>query len=43
MAQEMSPQKNEAQNQRKPRIKIMAQKRKSKPNYDWRKHKSYKV
>ncbi|KAI5348860.1 hypothetical protein L3X38_001747 [Prunus dulcis] len=30
MAQEMSPQKKEAQNQQKPRIKIMAQKRKSK-------------
>ncbi|PQQ12206.1 uncharacterized protein Pyn_00247 [Prunus yedoensis var. nudiflora] len=34
MAQEMSPQNNEAQNQRKPRIKIIAQKRRSKPNYD---------
>ncbi|KAI5319133.1 hypothetical protein L3X38_038841 [Prunus dulcis] len=42
MAQEMSPQKNEAQNQRKSRIKIMAQKRKSKANYNRKaKHPDY--
>ncbi|KAI5339851.1 hypothetical protein L3X38_019124 [Prunus dulcis] len=42
MAQEMSPQKNEAQNQRKPRIKTMAQKRKTKSNYDRKaKHPDY--
>ncbi|CAL8078603.1 unnamed protein product [Prunus armeniaca] len=42
MAQEMSPQKNEAQSQQKPRIKIMDEKRKSKPNYDRKaKHPDY--
>ncbi|VVA28968.1 PREDICTED: LOC18777057 [Prunus dulcis] len=42
MAQEMSLQKKEAQNQPKPRIKTMAQKTKPKPNYDRKaKHSDY--